>query len=140
MRISGIAHGTGTWIDNGEELFRDGHIISDIPSLRDDVFLLLESYGVDRETAFEIAEYVRKGKLKNDTEMTKKYIRLMQEAKVPEWYIKSLGKIFYMFPKAHSVAYVMNAVRLAWFKVYYPTEFDKAYSACYCNSDESTNK
>ena len=140
VRISGIAHGTGTWIDNGEELFRVGHIISDIPSLRDDVFLLLESYGVDRETAFEIAEYVRKGKLKIDTEMTKKYIRLMQEAKVPEWYIKSLGKIFYMFPKAHSVAYVMNAVRLAWFKVYYPTEFDKAYSACYCNSDELTNE
>ena len=64
----------------------------------------------------------------------------MREHKVPDWYIESLAKIGYLFPKAHAVAYVMMAFRIAWFKVHEPLAFyatffsirAKAFDAEYC--------
>ena len=53
---------------------------------------------------------------------------------------ESLAKIGYLFPKAHAVAYVMMAFRIAWFKVHEPLAFyatffsvrAKAFDAEYC--------
>lgn len=129
--ISNFSHGTNVWIDNGEKLFEEGCAINELPTSREDAFLQLENYGVERELAFEIADYVRRGKLFFDSETTNQFICIMRGSNVPEWYIAALRRIRYLFSKAHSVGYVMNAVRMAWFKKYYPKELYKSYLDCY---------
>ena len=72
--------------------------------------------------SFKIMEAVRKGRgLPEGAEEE------MKAAGVPEWYIGSCKKIKYMFPKAHAVAYVTMAFRIAWFKVHEPLAYYSAY-------------
>ena len=81
-------------------------------------------------TSFKVMENVRKGKglekadKKGNMSNNKKEL---EEVHVPQWFIDSCEKISYLFPRAHAVAYVMMAFRIAWFKVYYPLAFYAAY-------------
>ena len=133
IKVSGLSHGTDVWQNNGEDLVtgvsRFGTIpFKDIIGCRDDIMVELMRYGLKSKSAFDIMEFVRKGKLhKGEEEKWEKYKKEMQESNVPEWYIWSLSKIKYMFPKAHAIAYVMSALRIAWFKVYKPLVFYKCY-------------
>lgn len=130
VKISGLSHGTNVWTDNAEHLIKNKICsVSEVIATRDDILVYLTSKGMDKYIAFRIMESVRKGLWAKDklSEWDKKrFIEEMQNISVPEWYIESLSKVRYMFTKAHSVTYVMNAVRLMWFKKYYPEEFKKA--------------
>ena len=89
---------------------------------RDDIMTYLIHTGVESGKAFKIMESVRKGRgLKPEME------EAMLAAGVPEWYIWSCKRIKYMFPKAHAAAYVMMALRIAYFKVHYPLAYYAAY-------------
>ena len=89
--------------------------------------------------SFKIMEAVRKGKVKKGG-FEPGWEEAMREHDVPDWYIQSLAKIGYLFPKAHAVAYVMMAFRIAWFKAHKPLAFyatffsirAKAFDAEYC--------
>jgi DNA polymerase-3 subunit alpha (Gram-positive type) len=87
----------------------------------------LIQYGISKEVAFELSEFIRRGKPSKDIEAWEGYQTIMREHKVPDWYIWSCGQIKYMFPKAHATAYVMMALRIAWFKVHRPIYFYAAY-------------
>ncbi|MFW5782753.1 MAG: PolC-type DNA polymerase III, partial [Candidatus Muiribacteriaceae bacterium] len=123
IRISGLSHGTDVWTNNAQDLIRNGVAdLANVISVRDDIMNYLINRGLEKKQAFDIMESVRKGRgLKPEWE------KLMIEKKIPEWYIESCRKIKYMFPKAHAVAYVVMAYRIAWFKVNYPREFYSAY-------------
>lgn len=140
VQISGLAHGPGVWVDNGDNLLYNGHALSEVPAIRDDIFLQLMQYGLDKLSSFQIAECVRKGKFYYDSDLTFKLIERMRNKNVPEWYIQSLRKIRYLFSKAHAVTHVMNAVRIAWYKIHYPTEFYAAHLSCYYPGDKPINE
>ena len=148
LRLSGFSHGTDVWLGNAKELILSGTAgVLETVGCRDDIMLYLISKGLDPKMSFKIMEAVRKGKVKKSG-FQDGWEDAMHEHDVPQWYIDSLAKIGYLFPKAHAVAYVMMAFRIAWFKVHRPLAFyatffsvrAKAFDAQECCAGEEAVK
>ncbi|MFH0767420.1 MAG: PolC-type DNA polymerase III, partial [Bacillota bacterium] len=128
VKISGLSHGTDVWLKNAQSLINGkteyGKIpFNDIIACRDDIMIQLTELGLQPLKAFDIMEFVRKGKPSKEKAKWLDYEQEMRRNNVPEWYIWSASQIKYMFPKAHATAYVIMAMRIAWFKVYKPLLF-----------------
>lgn len=123
IRISGLSHGTDVWLNNAKDLIHSGiATLKEVISTRDDIMTYLIDKDMNSRLAFMIMEKVRKGKgLSLEDEQN------MRAKNVPDWFINSCKKIKYMFPKAHAVAYVIMAFRIAYFKVHYPEAFYATY-------------
>ena len=123
ISLSGLSHGTDVWTGNAEEMIKTKKLtLNDLISCRDDIMIDLINKDVKPSLAFKIMENVRRGKGITLDQKTK-----LKEKNVQNWYIDSLAKIKYMFPKAHATAYVMMAWRIAWFKLYYPLAYYSTY-------------
>ena len=105
VRVSGYSHGTNVWIGNAKDLIESGHPVEQTISTRDDVMTSLIAKGVEEPAMREA----------------------MEKAHVPDWYMKSCETVQYLFPKAHAVAYVLNAYRIAYCKVHHPLAYYAAY-------------
>ena len=124
VRLSGFSHGTDVWAGNIRELVLSGTAdVKETVSCRDDIMLYLISKGMEPKRAFAFMEAVRKGVIHKGRRWPDEIVEEMRRLGVPEWYIESCRKIQYLFPKAHAVAYVMMAFRIAYFKVHYPIEY-----------------
>ena len=133
-KISGLSHGTDVWNGNAQDLINNNIVpFSEVIGCRDDIMVYLMYNGLPAIKAFKIMEFVRKGKPSKDPETWSSYRQDLEAAGIEKWYIDSCEKIKYMFPKAHAVAYVINAFRLAYFKVhrpgvYYTSQFSVEYT------------
>ncbi len=132
VKISGLSHGTDVWLNNAEMLVTGktqfGQIpFSEVIGCRDDIMVYLIQNELPAGKAFEISEFIRKGKAQFQPDKWEDYKETMRRHSIPEWYIWSAGQIKYMFPKAHATAYVIMALRIAWFKLYRPIYFYSAY-------------
>ena len=128
--ISGLSHGTDVWAFNAQTLIKDGITnLKGVIGCRDDIMEYLISMGMDQSESFKIMEIVRKNKKLSDEQ-----IQHMKEHGVPDYYIESCRKIAYLFPKGHACAYVMMAVRVAYYKVYYPLEYYATFFTLRCDA------
>ncbi len=128
VKISGLSHGTDVWAGNASELIEKGIVpFKEVIGCRDDIMVSLMNWGMEPKVAFKIMEFVRKGKPSKDPATWQIWAEKMKEANIPDWYIESCHKIKYMFPKAHACAYVMSAIRIAWFKLYQPINYYAAF-------------
>ncbi len=140
--ISALFHGSGTWLYNADSLIReDGKKVDEVISNRGDIYNYLLKNGIEKNTAFDIVEFIRKGKPANGRSLWKhiqnkykelndkwnEYKEILRKHKIPEWYINSAEKIKYLFPKAHAIQYTILAFKIAWYKVHFPKAFYKTY-------------
>ena len=138
VRLSGFSHGTDVWLGNAKDLITSKTAtVGEAIGCRDDIMIYLMSMGVEPLIAFKIMEAVRKGKVKK-AGFEPGWEETMREHNVPDWYIESCRKIGYLFPKAHAVAYVMMAFRIAWFKVHQPLAFYSAYFSIRAKAFDAT--
>lgn len=134
VQISGLSHGSGVWVGNAEVLVREKNMpLSEVIGCRDDIMVYLIHQGLKEADAFHIMEKVRKGR-----GLSEEHQQIMRENNIPEWYLDSCLKIEYMFPKAHATAYVINALRVAWFKVHRPIWYYAAYLSVRANDFDLT--
>lgn len=129
--ICGLTHGTNVWNGNAEDLINN-HItnLRGVIGCRDDIMVYLISKGIDKHDAFLIMETVRK----KDKHLSSAQIQEMLDHNIPTYYIESCEKIEYLFPKGHATAYVMMALRVAYFKVYYPLEYYATFFTLRCDA------
>lgn len=115
LSLYGFLHCTGAWEDNGEILYGEEIPFQDLISCREDVYAYvyrkLNTACCENPSglAFEIKENVRKGKYFGNR-MPVEVEHLLLESEIPEWYIESMKKIKYLFPKTHSIVFLKQQI------------------------------
>ncbi len=141
VQISGLSHGTDVWLNNAKDLvlkaipeYANVNLeLKDVIGCRDDIMVYLMYQGMEPSKAFEIMEFVRRGKPSKERDAWEEYKKEMAASNVPDWYIWSCEQIKYMFPKGHATAYVLMTVRIGWFKVHAPLVFYSTYFSVTAN-------
>ena len=113
--ISGLLHGTGLWKENGEVLYKRGIPLDELITNREDVYAYLyqklngKSCDHPSGQVYEIKEYVQMGRYFRG-QVPLKEEQMLLECGVPEWYVESMKKALYVFPKTHLITYLKKDI------------------------------
>ena len=128
--IGGLAHGTGTWKNNAEDLLKNGKCrLADIPATRDEVFLMIrdamQEQGVyDTGFAYDVAaEKARKGYYAEHGMDGYTIDTLKNLLGFDDWFASYLLGVRYMSTKALSVLELWHIIVLTWYLTYYPKQY-----------------
>ena len=105
VKCYGFKHSTGAWEDNAEKIINEGIPFDELIADREDVYEYMLKSGMERNTAFYIAESVRKGKIHRNG-WSKEMADALDKYKIPEWYRESCQRIRYLFPRAHAISFI----------------------------------
>lgn len=124
IKIEGLVYGTNIWNDNAKSLIEKRKTyFENLITCKEDIFIHLLEFRIEEKKIFEITEFLCKGFHNKDFEKKNEYEKIMKKAGVETWFIESCFKVSKVLPKSHLINYVMNAYRIAYFKIYYPLEF-----------------
>ena len=133
MRLDLLSHSTGAWMGNGEELIQTGKAkFRELPAAREDIFNLISNSLVkngirDNGLALLVMERTRKG-LFCSRGMSEDIEKLLLSLGLPEWYPDYLKKVKYLFPKAHSVEFLLVDLIDEWYHTQYPQIYEKVHA------------
>ena len=123
VKVKGLVHGTGVWDYYKEKLISGELAISDeMVTNRDDLFLTLLSHRVKMKLALAIAERVIKGR-----GLTDEMEGVMRTSGFPNSYVSACKSVQYLFPKAHIVGFLHRELRLVYFQLNYPEQYERTY-------------
>jgi DNA polymerase III alpha subunit (gram-positive type) len=127
--VGGLAHGTGTWKNNGEDLLKNSKCrLAGIPATRDEVFMLIRDvmreHGVYYDTgfAYDIANKTRKG-FYVENGMDGYTIDTLKALGFDDCFASYLLGVRYMSTKALSVMELHYIILLTWYQTYYPKQY-----------------
>ena len=124
LKFLGAVHGTRNWLYNANVLVKNGVCkIGDIPSHRDDVFMMLRDEAkIDTGIAFNVTNKINKGSRSN--KLTNNERDLIEHLDLPEWFIPYVDKVHYMSSKATTIGVLRIALAFMWYKINYPDKFE----------------
>lgn len=126
VKVCGLYYIPDDWYDNVRKLICSGiGELKEVTAVREDITDYLISKGVESAAAIEIMEITMFGTA--TTKLVPEHIKTMLEHGVPEWYIESLKKFRFLFPRSVIAEYAKYMARLAWYDLYYPQEYYKTY-------------
>lgn len=129
LKLIGFAHGTNIWDDNGETFFNDGRMsLREIPAYREDVYEMicekLRKNGIYEDgLAYAVAENARRGYYARHGGVDEETRHSLLNLGFDMDFIFFLEKINYMFPRAHGVAYLREAIYMMFYKLRYQKEY-----------------
>ncbi len=130
LKLIGLAHGTCTWRHNAEQLLSNGICsLTDIPSTRDEVFMIIRDAMRDCDFndagfAYDVANKARRGYY-YEHGMDYYTNSTLQMLGLPDWFGSYIRTTHYMSTKALAVLELKYSIILTWYQVYYPREYQR---------------
>ena len=129
-KITGMICNIGTWLDNGQDLLKQGIALEQLITCREDIYMTIRDAMIHQECtdfgfAVTVTEETRRGHyLKTGMDaLTRK--RLL-ELDLPEWFIGSLCKLKHLTSKHDNIRYTRDFMIFQWYRLHCPGAFAEA--------------